>query len=509
MNLAGAGGHVAVVGGPRSGKSTLLRTIADQPRADHHPERDAVLRPRLRRRHVRAAGRPAARRRRRHPLRARRRTPRRTPRCSASSTGASATSAQQGIDSIETYRSRRRRGPRRRRLRRRVPRSSTAGARCARTSTSSRWSCSRWPSAASPSACTSWPAPPGGPTSAPRPATCSAPGSSCVSATRSTPRSTARSPSWCRTAAPAAAWSRPSCTSSPRCPASTASPTATPSASGVEDLVERSRKAWRGEQGPKLRLLPERIELAQVHEQVGRQRDLDRRPASLPRHRRAGPRPGRPRRRARAAPADLRRQPLGQERAAAHLPPRGDADPRPPRRRRSSWSTTAASLLGEVPEDYPLHYLTSATQAQPAIAELAQYLQSRLPGPDVTPEQLRNRSWWTGAEVFVVIDDYDLVSTQSELADRAAGAAAGPGPRRRPAPRAGAALRRRGACPLRARHPVAARPRDARSAAVRQPRRGPAHRHHQAPPGVSGRGQLITRDRGVEVVQTVWTDPSI
>ena len=33
----------------------------------------------------------------------------------------------------------------------------------------------------------------------------------------------------------------------------------------------------------------------------------------------------------------------------------------------------------------------------PAIAATSPtYLQNRIPGPDVTPEQLRNRSWWTG-----------------------------------------------------------------------------------------------------------------
>lgn len=68
--------------------------------------------------------------------------------------------------------------------------------------------------------------------------------------------------------------------------------------------------------------------------------------------------------------------------------------------------------LGEVPEDYLLHYLTSAAQAQPALRDLAAYLENRIPGPDVTPDQLRSRSWWTGAEVFVVVDDYDLVATQ-------------------------------------------------------------------------------------------------
>ncbi len=70
------------------------------------------------------------------------------------------------------------------------------------------------------------------------------------------------------------------------------------------------------------------------------------------------------------------------------------------------------ALLGEVPDEYLLNYLTSATQAQPALRDLATYLENRIPGPDVTPEQLRNRSWWNGAEVFVLVDDYDLVATQ-------------------------------------------------------------------------------------------------
>jgi S-DNA-T family DNA segregation ATPase FtsK/SpoIIIE len=44
------------------------------------------------------------------------------------------------------------------------------------------------------------------------------------------------------------------------------------------------------------------------------------------------------------------------------------------------------------------------------IAEVQQAMQARLPGPDVTPGQLRDRSWWTGPELFVLVDDYDLVA---------------------------------------------------------------------------------------------------
>ena len=28
----------------------------------------------------------------------------------------------------------------------------------------------------------------------------------------------------------------------------------------------------------------------------------------------------------------------------------------------------------------------------------------------MTPDQLRNRSWWTGPELYILVDDYDLVA---------------------------------------------------------------------------------------------------
>jgi S-DNA-T family DNA segregation ATPase FtsK/SpoIIIE len=69
------------------------------------------------------------------------------------------------------------------------------------------------------------------------------------------------------------------------------------------------------------------------------------------------------------------------------------------------------SLLDVVPEEYLLTYVTGHDQAAQMAAEIAAAVARRVPGPDVTSEQLRNRTWWSGLEVFVVIDDYDLVST--------------------------------------------------------------------------------------------------
>jgi DNA segregation ATPase FtsK/SpoIIIE, S-DNA-T family len=62
-------------------------------------------------------------------------------------------------------------------------------------------------------------------------------------------------------------------------------------------------------------------------------------------------------------------------------------------------------------------FLAAYAGAAPAVAEavrgLLGLLTARLPGPEVPVEVLRERAWWTGPELFVVIDDYDLVVTPS------------------------------------------------------------------------------------------------
>jgi DNA segregation ATPase FtsK/SpoIIIE, S-DNA-T family len=69
------------------------------------------------------------------------------------------------------------------------------------------------------------------------------------------------------------------------------------------------------------------------------------------------------------------------------------------------------SLLGAVQTEHLIGYGTAAAQTEDLIASVAGYMERRLPGSDVTPEQLRSRSWWTGPECFVLVDDYDLVTT--------------------------------------------------------------------------------------------------
>ena len=426
--------------------------------------------------------RPPARRRRRHPLRARRRTPDRGRGDRASSTGARPTSARNGIDSIETYRSAPGAGPRRRRVRRRLPgrrRLEHAARRLRR------------PRARAPAAGHARPhlrpAPRHRrgalgrlPRRDARPA--SAPGWSCGSATRWTPRSTARSPRWC--------------------------PSGRPGRGLVQGKLHflgalpridgdaRRRHPRRRRRGP---------------DQAGR-RGLDRtgRPQAAAAARADRPRPD-PR------VAGVRRRRAGRDRgrgccsastrrswrrsastptpsrtcwSSATASPararvlrtyvqRGDAHPDGRRRPRSSSSTTGGRCSARCPRS--TCSTTSPPPPRPAGAEGPR----RLPRePDPRP----GRHPRAAAQPVVVDRRRGLRARRrlrpgrhpAELAGRAAAAAAGPGPRRRPAPGRRPPLRWRVAGAVRAGDPVDARPGDARPAALRQPRRGSADRQRPA-----------------------------
>lgn len=71
------------------------------------------------------------------------------------------------------------------------------------------------------------------------------------------------------------------------------------------------------------------------------------------------------------------------------------------------------SLLGEVPAAYLAGYASTAPALGSLIGELVALMRGRLPGPETTPAQLRDRSWWSGPEVYILVDDYDLVASPS------------------------------------------------------------------------------------------------
>ena len=70
-------------------------------------------------------------------------------------------------------------------------------------------------------------------------------------------------------------------------------------------------------------------------------------------------------------------------------------------------------LLGEVEGDHLAGYAATESTLVPMIDHLVQILARRAPGPEVTPQQLRERSWWSGPHIYLVVDDLDLVITSA------------------------------------------------------------------------------------------------
>ncbi|MET9670745.1 type VII secretion protein EccCa [Streptomyces sp. NPDC006475] len=71
------------------------------------------------------------------------------------------------------------------------------------------------------------------------------------------------------------------------------------------------------------------------------------------------------------------------------------------------------ALLDVTPATHLAEYVPMSNNMDHHVDALAELMQRRAPTADVTAQQLRDRSWWQGPDVFVVVDDYDLVSTSS------------------------------------------------------------------------------------------------
>ncbi|MFB9546005.1 type VII secretion protein EccCb, partial [Micromonospora sagamiensis] len=68
-------------------------------------------------------------------------------------------------------------------------------------------------------------------------------------------------------------------------------------------------------------------------------------------------------------------------------------------------------LLGAVEGDHLLEFAPSNQVFAQGLGSIRSALQNRLPGADVTTAQLRDRSWWKGPDLYILVDDYDLVAS--------------------------------------------------------------------------------------------------
>ncbi|HEY8341205.1 MAG TPA: type VII secretion protein EccCb, partial [Egibacteraceae bacterium] len=161
------------------------------------------------------------------------------------------------------------------------------------------------------------------------------------------------------------------------------------------------------------------------------------------------------------------------------------------------------TLLEVVPDSHLLAYAGAAPAAAEACSRFRETLHRRMPGPDVTAAQLRARSWWSGPRLYLVVDDYDLVvnPTGNPLAPLvellAQGRDLG----------FSVLLARRAAGTNRALDPFLQRLRDLATPGLLlsgDPAEGPLLAGMRAQPQPPGRGVLVRRGAAPELVQTAW-----
>ncbi len=165
------------------------------------------------------------------------------------------------------------------------------------------------------------------------------------------------------------------------------------------------------------------------------------------------------------------------------------------------------SLLGAVESEHLGGYLASPAALSAWLPGLLDLLRRRMPPEDVSQAQLRARSWWSGPEIYVLVDDYDLVAAPSgnPLADLA-----------EHLPYAWdlglhVAVARRCAGAERALfEPLLAGLRDLGCAELRMsgcPDEGDPFGSGRTAPLPPGRGVLATRAAGRQLIQVAWSPP--
>ena len=278
---------------------------------------------------------------------------------------------------------------------------------------------------------------------------------------------------------------------------------------GVAYTVNKIRECLVAGEGPKLRLLPQRITLPEILSQLPDQQILPRGGGDMVlgvEESRLGPL-------------------LFNTRAESHLYLFGDGKTGKTSFLRSIISEVTRlyspneakilaidmrrSLLGAIPEEYSLRYLTNHAEAMKQLRELAKFLRTRLPGSDVTAEQIRERTWWSGPEVWILVDDYDLVATSSgnplmELIDLL--------------PQAGdiglhvIITRRMGGASRAAYEKVLQMMNDLAVTGILlsgNPSEGAIINGVKPKRAIAGRAQVVHRELGVVAAQLTWTPPAI
>ncbi|MCM0675772.1 type VII secretion protein EccCa [Micromonospora phytophila] len=165
------------------------------------------------------------------------------------------------------------------------------------------------------------------------------------------------------------------------------------------------------------------------------------------------------------------------------------------------------SLVDLTESPHLIGYGSAAAHTTDLIESAAGYMQARSPGPDVTPAQLRERSWWSGPELFVLVDDYDLVASSPANPLRALEEHL---PHARDVGLHLVLARRSGGAGRAQYEPIVQRLRELSTAGLvmaGSPEEGALVGPVRPGPLPPGRGRLVTRREGVRLVQLAHLPP--
>jgi len=68
-----------------------------------------------------------------------------------------------------------------------------------------------------------------------------------------------------------------------------------------------------------------------------------------------------------------------------------------------------------VPEEYRIGFGITADAVRDLCGKASVSLTRRVPGEDISADRLRSRDWWEGPQLYIVVDDYDLLSMGSGM----------------------------------------------------------------------------------------------
>jgi len=68
-------------------------------------------------------------------------------------------------------------------------------------------------------------------------------------------------------------------------------------------------------------------------------------------------------------------------------------------------------LRDSIPPEYQLEYAVGAEALTKSITGAAGALAARIPGPEISPSRLPLRDWWTGGRLYIIIDDFELAES--------------------------------------------------------------------------------------------------